>query len=442
MNQANVTAAAPGVQLCAIPAGRFKTSRLLLQMALPLRLGQAKETAAAAALPYILHRSCAAYPSPRALENRLAALYGAKLGAYVQKQGEAQVLTIALTAIDDRLALAGEAVAQDCVDLLLDLLFAPNLKDGLFPADCVALEKRLLTEQLESEEGDKWAYAANRCDALMCSQEAYGLNPLGEKDAIAALQPEDLTAAWRRALETAPMQLTLVADFEGKEHSLETAVTEALKARFAGQPRNPAALETVFITAAGEEKFVREEQPVEQAKLYLGLRAGMEHMKDHVDALWVMCDLLGGGPYSKLFLNVREKMSLCYHCSAQFVRTKGLIIIRSGVDSDKAALARTAILDQLKAMQAGDFTEEELATCVRSLCDTIRTKADTPETLAHWYSLGLTWGGQDSLEDTCARIAAVTREEIVSAAKGVSLDTIYLLDAEPSAANEESEAGA
>jgi len=421
MNNANVTAVAPGVQLCAIRAGRFKTSRLLLQLALPLRLDQPGATAAGAVLPFILHRSCAAYPRPRMLESRLAELYGARLSAHVQKQGEAQLLTIALTAIDDRFALAGEAVAAGCANLLLDLLFEPNLEGGLFPAQSVALEKRLLIEQLESEEGNKWAYAANRLDALMCSREAYGLNPRGEKDAVAALTPEDITSAWRNALETAPMQFTLVADSDGQ------AVREAIDARFAGQARNPSMPATVFIEAAGEEKFVREEQPIEQAKLFMGLRAGMKDLWDKHYPLMVMTDLFGGGPYSKLFLNVREKMSLCYAVGAQFVRYKGLVVVRSGIDTEKADEAKAEILRQLQLVRDGDFTGEELATSLRSLCDSIRTVADTPESLANWYSTGLVRGEHLSPGEMCERISSVTREEVIAAANGVTLDTIYLL---------------
>ena len=394
-------------------------------MALPLRLDSPGETAANALLPFILHRSCAAYPRPRLLERRLAGLYGARLSAHVQKQGEAQVLTIALTAIDDRFALAGEAVAGGCADLLLDLLFEPSLEQGAanaaFPVGNVALEKRLLIERLESEEGNKWAYAANRLDALMCSREAYGQNPLGEKDAVAALTPEDITRAWKNALETAPMQFTLVADSDGG------AVREAVAARFAGRARNPAMPVTEFIPAAGEEKFVREKQPIEQAKLFIGLRAGVEGLWDRQYPLMVMTDLFGGGPYSKLFLNVREKMSLCYAVGAQFLRYKGLIVVRSGIDTEKAPEARAAILEQLDKMRAGDFTGEELATSIRSLCDSIRTVADTPESLANWYSTGLVRGEHPSPEEICERISAVTRDEVIAAAKGVSLDTIYLL---------------
>jgi len=426
MNQINVTDVAPGVKLCAIRAGRFKTSRLLLQLALPLRLGSPEVIAANALLPFILHRSCAAYPRPRMLESRLAGLYGAKLNAFVQKLGEAQVLTIAMTAIDGRFALAGEAVAEGCAELLLDLLFEPNLEDGLFPAQSVALEKRLLVERLESEEGNKWVYASNRCEALMCSREAYGLNPQGEKDAVAALTPEDVTRAWKNALETAPIQLTMVADSDGE------AVREALAARFAGQARNPVQPQTEFIPAAGEEKFVREEQPIEQAKLFIGFRAGMRDRRDKRFAMEVMTDLFGGGPYSKLFLNVREKLSLCYAVGARLNEKKGIVVVRAGVDTEKVPEAKAEILRQLQLMQDGAFTDEELATSIRSFCDSIRSGVDTPEYLAGWYGIygmGMYEEEPISREDFCAHIEAVTREQVIEAANGVTLDTIYLLAA-------------
>ena len=419
-----ITNIAPGVHCCAIAADRFKTSRLVLQMALPLALGEEKRVAANALLPFLLHRSCAAYPTPRALENKLAELYGARLSASVQKQGETQLLSIALTAIDDRFALADDKIAEGCAGLLLDLLFCPVLEGGLFPAQSIALEQRLLIERLESEEGDKRTHAKNRCEALMCSQEAYGLNPLGEREAIAALSAEDVTRTWRDLLEAAPMQLTMVSN-AGCE-----GVCMALKARFADQMRKPIMPATEFIASAGEVKTIREEQPIEQANLVMGLRVGVNDADEKQTALRVMNSLFGGGVHSKLFLNVREKMSLCYMVYAGLHRFKGIITVHAGIDNEKFDEAREAILEMLRQMQAGEFTDEDLAMAQRSLCDTYATMADLPEDMASWYGVGLLAGEFPTPDEACARVNAVTRDEVVNAAQGVSLDTVYLLAAQ------------
>jgi len=417
-----ITSIAPGLRCVAIAADRFKTSRMALQMALPLQLNADKQTAAGALLPFLLHRSCARYPTLRALESQLANLYGAKLSASVQKFGEVQLLSIALTAIDDRFALADEKIAEGCAGLLLDLLFEPVLDEtGLFPEASIALEKRLLIERLESEEGNKRQHASNRLEALMCSQEAYGLNPLGEREEIASLTAEEITQAWRGMLETAPMQLTMVSN-AGCE-----GVCATLKLRFEKQVRNPVMPVTEYIAQVGESKSVREEQQVEQANLVIGFRAGVGEFAEKQYPLRVMVDLLGGGVYSKLFLNVREKMSLCYMIYAGFHSYKGVMTVHAGIDSEKFEQARDAILEMLRQVQAGEFTEEDLATSQRSLCDSYSTMNDLPESLAGWYRSCLITGECVTPEDACARVNAVTRDEVIDAAKGVTLDTVYLL---------------
>ena len=421
MSEIRITEIAAGVRYCFVPASRFKTSRLLLQMALPLRLGEPQATAANAMLPFLLHRSSAAYPTPRALKCKLAELYGARLSASAQKSGETQLLSIALTAIDDRFALENESVAQGCAALLLDLLFTPGLENGTFPEASIELEKRLLMERLESEESNKWLYAQRRCEALMCSNEAYGLNPLGEPEAIAALTPEHVTDAWRSLLRTAPMHFVLVSDGDGN------AVQNEIKTRFEGLPREAVTLETEFIKEAGEQKSIREEQAVEQAKLLLGFRAGMANAADNRYAVQLMTELFGGGVFSKLFINVREKMSLCYACQASLHVQKGIILVRSGVDTEKADEARDAILEQMRQTREGEFTDGELDAARRALCDSYQTAEDLPESLAAWYTRGLLTGEYLTAAQEAAGISAVTREEVIEAARGVTLDTVYVL---------------
>ena len=95
---------AEGVRCLSLPDSRFKTSRLTVALLLPLK----KETASAGALlPYLLRRSCAAYPDFTALQRRLNELYGASITAEVARIGEAQALVLTAAAIDDRFALAG-----------------------------------------------------------------------------------------------------------------------------------------------------------------------------------------------------------------------------------------------------------------------------------------------------------------------------------------------
>jgi len=70
--------------------------------------------------------------------------------------------------------------------------------------------------------------------------------------------------------------------------------------------------------------------------------------------------MFGGSSNSKLFLNVREKLSLCYYASSLFHRQKGLITVSSGIEFDKYQTARDEILAQLEAVRRGEIEDWEL----------------------------------------------------------------------------------
>ena len=83
------------------------------------------------------------------------------------------------------------------------------------------------------------------------------------------------------------------------------------------------------------------------------MRAGMTYDYDNYAAIKVMCAIFGSGTFSKLFMNVREKMSLCYYCSASLVNHKGLIVVQSGVETENALKALDAIRNELNEVRKG-----------------------------------------------------------------------------------------
>lgn len=416
-NKPFVKSIVPGVRLCSVQTNRFKTGCISFSMALPLE----GDIAANAVLPYILHRSCRAYPDFSRLNGRLAELYGASLSAGVSKLGEAQILSIEITAIDDRFSLTGESIARSCTELLLNLIFDPDLVEGRFGEEAVQREKRLLLERVESELNDKRVYALRRCEEIMCAGEKFGLDKYGTHEAIEALTGESIYNAWQNMLKTAIVQIDMVGS-----GSMED-VARALLEKFAKIERHPAKIETFFIKTAGQPRREEEKLPVKQGKLVLGFRAGMENDSDNATAAKVMADIFGGGTYSKLFKNVREKMSLCYYCSARLSRQKGVLFVQSGIESDKAILAAEEIQRQLELVKAGDFEPEDLEASIMAICDRLRRIGDSPDEIAAWYTSSILEPAVKTPAQEAEEIRQVTKEQVVAAANRVTLDTIYML---------------
>ena len=414
----SVSTIAPGVRLCALQTDRFKTGCISFSMALPLE----GDIAANAVLPYILRSSCRKHPDFSSLNGALADLYGASLSAGVSKLGEAQLLSIELTSIDDRFALNGESISQSCTELLLDLVFDPDLdSDGFFQTQGVQREKRLLIERMESELNDKRVFALRRCVEIMCADEKYGLSKYGAREEIETLTGERVLKAWQKVLKTAIIQIDIAGSGANEQ------IADALQSKFAGIKRQPAEIETVFIKTAKEQKNVEEKLPVKQGKLVLGFRAGMQDAQDNAAVFKVMTDIFGGGTYSKLFTNVREKMSLCYYCSARLTRHKGVIFVQSGIESEKATAATDAILEQLDAVKAGAFEEDDLKASKMSMTDHLRSIEDSPEDLIAWYASQIFELELKTPERESQLINAVTKDEVTVVANRVTLDTIYML---------------
>lgn len=423
-----LTALAPGVRLCTVRTEQFKTCRISVSAAVPLR---AQTAAANAMLPFLLHRCCAKYPDFSTMNQKLAEAYGARISAGVEKVGEAQVLRLSLTCIADRFAFDEEGVVSGCAGLLCELLFHPHLEGEAFAAPDVEREKRLLLERIENERNDKRIYALRRCEAVMCEGEAYGVSRYGAPEQVESLTPQVLYQAWRALLASGQIQFNFVGDSDGKalEQLLRSELAQIDRAAF-----TQGALQTQIISRAERARRVVERLPIQQGKLVLGYRMGYETLPEDLSAVSVMVNVLGGSPQSLLFQNVREKLSLCYYCSARLFRQKGVMMVQSGVEFENAERAIAEIGRQLDAVRIGDFTQDDFDASVKSLADDYERVGGTPEELDDWYAFRLMEEEPAAPEELAQGIRKVTREQAVAAAQKVTLDTIYLLMGEEAGA--------
>lgn len=406
-----------GVRLVSVQTEKFKTGSVIFTLATPLD----GNISAKAILPFLLHRRCRKYPDFSAFNGILDELYGAGVCAYVTKKGEALLLNIALNAIDDRFSLDGGKVTAQCIELLTDLVFDPIVEDGAFPTDIVEEEKRLLIEKLEAEKNNKRLYALLKCEEIMFANEAYGRHRYGTVESIKELTGKDIYAEWRNLIKTAQMQITMVGS------SAPEFVRDILKKKFSRVKREVAPCETEFLPGYPKPNYVSETQNVKQGKLVMGFRTGMRNHDDNLEAMIVAVDIFGGGTYSKLFSVVREKMSLCYYCSAVLNSNKGVVMLQSGIENENEEKAKNEILNQLKEVAAGNFSDDDFSASIKSICDGTLSYNDTPEGLCAWYHASIFRENPLTPEERIEKIRKVDRNQVIRAAKTIMLDTVFML---------------
>ena len=414
------TAIGPGAYFTHIADSKFKRNRISVNFILPLERASASVNAI---LPFLLRRGPKSCPDFSRLNARLYELYGASLGADVSKYNGFQILQLSIRGLDDRYALSGEDITAQCASLLCDVVFEPNFgADGLLPAAAVALERQNLIDTIEAEINEKRTYAIGQCLCAMCDDEPVSVQRYGYVECARLITPQAVSDAWRRMIESARVEITFTGPGEPvRTRELFTAQLRALE-------RAPHACGMITLRdRADTVREVREEMDLHQSKLVMGFRcAGILDQNDTL-AAQLFAAMLGGTPFSKLFMNVREKLSLCYYCAARYDISNKLLMIDSGVEPKNKQTAQDEILRQLDAMRKGDFTEDELYNTKLFLINSIKSVNDSSSSLASWYLTRTLRGIGGTPAEDCETIAKIEAKALCDIANHTTLDTVYHL---------------
>lgn len=405
-----------GVYLTYLPARKFKTSLLSAQFVTPLR----QETASAwALLPAVLRRGTVRYPDLGALSAQLDRLYGASVDYTVRKKGENQCVGFVASFIDDSFAPGGEKLLEPAAELVGELICDPVTERGRFVSAYFDTEKTNLIDAIRSQINDKRDYAAARLLQEMCAGEPYGVSRLGDEKSAEKLQMKKLYAQYGELISTARLELIYIGSAQLDR------VRQALAAAFSTLPRDGIRdiAAAVPHPARTEVRTVTEEMDVTQGKLGMGFSCG----SDDYSAVLLGNTLFGGSSNSKLFLNVREKMSLCYYASSAYHRQKRLITVSSGIEFADYQRAYDEILRQLEAVQKGRLEDWELGGARSTLLNAYASMGDSQGKLENFYLGQAATGQSESPEDLAAQLREVTAERVFQAMETVTLDTVYFL---------------
>ena len=408
----------PGVELRCCRDGRFKQGCLSFQFVRPMDKAEAARNAL---LPSVLLRGTNAHPTLRAITEHLDTLYGASVSTLVRRVGDYQTTGLYCGFMDDRFALPGDRVLAPMVAFLGELLLDSPLKDGAFLPEFVEGEKKNLIATIESELNDKRAYAMGRLLKTMCRKDTFGLPRLGEKEQIAAIQPNQLYRHYRKILRESRIEVFYVGSAPAEDlRELLMPLVSKLDRSYVNLPA-----QTPFSDTEG--CHISEEMDVSQGKLCVGFNTPITNRDKEFPAMQLMNTIFGAGMTSKLFMNVREKLSLCYNVGSGYYGTKGIVTVSAGIDFDKEQQTREEILRQLAACQDCQITPEELTAAKESVLSSLRSTHDTPGAIEGYYATAALSGMAMTPKQYMDALEAVTLEQVAAAARTVMLHCSFFL---------------
>lgn len=407
-----------GVDFISIAEPKFKTNTIEMIFMMPA--GKAHNSAYSL-LQALLSSTSKAYPSINAMSRKLSSMYGASLKGGSGKHGDMMQITLSTCVIDNRYALNQEDLLAEATELLLGCLFAPNTENDAFSETDFRIEKQDLLDAIEAEINDKRSYALTRATAAAFDGEPYAYPTDGTKEDVEQLTPQSVYAVYRQLLEQAVVRIYHV----GPAHAPQ--IGERLREAFAGIARNPVPLTFRSPSPCKDEiQHITEEIPVSQSKLVMVLKG--DAPKKY--AMNLMNVMFGSSPFSMLFMNVREKLSLCYYCSSRMAAVKKSLFVSSGVELENAQKTCDAILEQLEAIRKGEFTDDMLEDARRSLLNGLHGAGDTPMSCIVWSHHKYCDEQHDDIPAINEAYQKLTRQDVIDAANALRVDTIYLMQQE------------
>ena len=248
---------------------------------------------------------------------------------------------------------------------------------------------------------------------------------LGGEAEAEAINYKKLTRQYRSLLQTCPVEIFYCGRESVKK--VTAALRDALVTLPRGEIDYDIGTDLRMNALEDQPRFVKEEMDVTQAKLVIGWRLG-DCMEDPDQAaLNVFNCVFGSGSTSKLFLNVREKLQLCYYAGSLVDTQKGLMLVSSGIEQEQFEPARDEIFAQLEAMRRGEISDEELQSAKAGVASDLRGLMDSQGEL-EGFTLSQTLAGLDyGPMELASLVEDVTKEDVVGIAESVDCDLIYLL---------------
>ena len=404
------------VFLTYLPAQRFKTSRMTVQLIAPLQ----RETAAVnALLPAVLRRGTVRCPDMESLSAALNTLYGANIDYTVRKKGERQCVGFAAGFIDDAFTPHGEKLLEPVSAMLGELLLDPVTHGGRFLSSYVESEKANLIDAIRGLKNDKRDWADIRLMQEMCAGEPYSVLRLGDEETAGRITNQSLYVHGQALMASSRVEVIYCGSAEAQR--VEDAVLTALAALPRGA--QTALPEVQRIQAPDTPRRIVETMDVTQGKLAMGYRCS----SDDYPAMVLANLIFGGTSNSKLFLNVRERLSLCYYASSSYARSKNILTVSSGVETSDFERAEAEIGHQLQAVQQGDWEDWEQEGALQAIRASLLSLSDSQGALENFYLGQIAAGVEETPEELAAALEQVTKERIVAAAQTVKPDTVYFL---------------
>lgn len=410
-----------GIELHTINTNKFKTNLAAIFLSLPITRENVTYNAM---ISSVLRRGTKNMPSQEQISKELENMYGATFDCGIDKTGDNHIFKFYLESINDKfLPQNDENMLKSTIEKLLEIVFNPLVENEKFNSEYVEQEKVNVQRRIEAKIDNKARYAIERCIEEMYKDQPYGLYKFGYVEDLKEINASNLYEHYKTLINSCKIDIFVSGNIENDISELVANNENIQKLN----EREPNYIKTQYIEKEQvEENEISESMDVTQGKLIMGLDVNLKDQKEKYMAS-VYNAVLGGSATSKLFQEVREKASLAYTASSNFIRHKGNIIISCGIEIKNYEKALEIIRKQLEDIKQGNITDDEFENAKKGIISTIKGITEEQDTEITYYFGQTLSQEQVNIEDYIKIIEEISKQQVIDIANRITTNTIYFL---------------
>ena len=368
----------------------------------------------------ILFQSSKKYPTSRLLNMEIQELYDIKLENRLHHSGHYSMISFSGQFLHEK--YTEEGMIDKSIAFLCELIFTPNVSNRKFDSQTFINSKNHIKEKLESYKEDLKNYSFQRMFEVMDEKSVISYRPIGYLEDLEKINESNLYKYYENVIKSDLLDIFVIGDVDNTK--IKNMIMEKVPVNTLKKPSK-----SHYVIHKHYRKRARkviEDDDINQSRLVMGCKLDKltDFEKKYVGAVYSF--ILGGGPDSKLFKTVREKHSLCYSVNSNIRTISNLLIIYAGIDSKDFEKAEKLIRKEMKNIENGKFTEEDIEKAKLTYYNSCKEILDSPYNIINTY-VSYEYLGMDLLEERMKEINKVTKDMVIKFSKKVHLDTIYLL---------------
>lgn len=402
-----------------IKTDRFKTSHVEVIFR---DIANKEEMGAYSFLADMLSQSSKTYPRKKDLITRFEELYKIIVYATTLRVGNILDFHVSLDFINPDY-INDKNYLEEVIKTLFDIIENPNVTNDEFDLKTFNIVKERLKREINSLKENPMKQSINEAFKAMNTDTPTSYELLGNLESLEKITPSSLYKTYKNLRKNFKVDIFLIGNLEMDD--TVSLIKKYFKNRYIIENKLDLMVDNKEI-----KRLVVKSMASDNVQANLVMIFNLKNLTEIEKNITfnVFNYLYGsGGLTSKLYQSIREKNSLCYQISSMYLKYDKLLLVHISLEQVNVKKTTSLVKKELKNMQAGNFTEDELKDAINNMIVSLDMAQDNNVSLINNYVFHV-FDNLPMPEERVEMFKNIKKDDVINVAKKVKLNTVFTLE--------------